>query len=77
MLEKSLILCLLIIINSIYITYNFVFREHANPEHKALDAWNPMSEDYESKAFNSYKEPSVTDFIESFQTGYVLNHEAF
>lgn len=57
--------------------FNFVFREHANPEHEALDTWNPMSEDYESKAFNSYKEPSVTDFVASFRARYVFNPETF
>lgn len=33
---------------------------------KDLDSWNPMLDDYESKAFNSYKEPSITDFADAF-----------
>lgn len=33
---------------------------------KDLDSWNPMLYDYESKAFNSYKEPSITDFADAF-----------
>ena len=35
-----------------------------------LDSWNPMSDDFESEAFNSYKEPSITDFANAFP-GYV------
>ncbi|XP_022805064.1 uncharacterized protein LOC111342268 isoform X2 [Stylophora pistillata] len=33
---------------------------------KDLDSWNPMLDDYESKVFNSYKEPSMTDFADAF-----------
>lgn len=33
---------------------------------KDLDAWNPMLDDYESKVFNSYKEPSMKDFADTF-----------
>ena len=33
-----------------------------------------MADDYESKAFNSYKEPTVADFVKSFP-GYVKNIE--
>ena len=47
-----------------------MFGENRNAEKDALDAWNPLAEDYESKAFNSYKEPSVADFVKSFP-GYV------
>ncbi|XP_068709889.1 tudor domain-containing 6-like isoform X2 [Montipora foliosa] len=41
-------------------------RESGNPELGVLDTWNPMAEDYKSKAFNSYKEPTVIDFVKSF-----------
>ncbi|XP_074614107.1 tudor domain-containing 6-like isoform X2 [Acropora palmata] len=37
-----------------------------NPELEDLGTWNPMADDYESKAFNSYKEPTVADFVKSF-----------
>ena len=40
--------------------------ENRNIEEEGLDAWNPMVEDYESKIFNSYREPSIEDLKRAF-----------
>lgn len=42
---------------------------HRNIEEQGLDAWNPMVEDYASKIFNSYREPSIEDLKKAFPGG--------
>ena len=60
-------------ISAVQLYLHFILsRLSRNPELEDLGTWNPMADDYESKAFNSYKEPTVADFVESFP-GYVKN----
>ena len=40
--------------------------ENRNIEEQGLDDWNPMVEDYKSKIFNSYREPSIEDLKKDF-----------
>ena len=46
--------------------------ERSQGQLEDIDSWNPMSDDFESEAFNSYKEPSITDFVNAFPR-YVLD----